>query len=107
MTNTQPNSHSEIQKLLTNYPAILFMKGDKFFPKCGYSKLAVEILNEYNLDYATFDILKDEQIRQDLKIYSEWPTFPQFYYKQNFIGGSDILKEMHLAGELEKLFESN
>jgi monothiol glutaredoxin len=98
--------NQEIHELLSKNPVILFMKGDKYFPKCGYSKLAVEILNEYGIDYATFDILKDENIRQSLKDFSDWPTYPQFYYNSQFIGGSDILKEMHLAGELEQLFKS-
>lgn len=95
----------KIEALLTENPIILFMKGDKYFPKCGYSKLAVEILNEYTDNYTTFDILKDEELRNDLKQYSAWPTYPQLYVKSELIGGSDILKEMHLNGELTELLK--
>lgn len=94
---------AKIEQLLAENPVILFMKGDKYFPKCGYSKLAIEILNEYTDQYTTFDILKDEEVRQDLKTYSSWPTYPQLYINSELIGGSDILKEMHLNGELTAL----
>jgi Grx4 family monothiol glutaredoxin len=97
------NLDQEIKKILTNHKVILFMKGDKFFPKCGYSKLAIDILNNYDLDYATFDILQDEAIRDQLKIYSSWPTYPQLYVNSELIGGSDILKEMHANNELANL----
>lgn len=99
------SKNQEIEKLLTDYPVILFMKGDKYFPKCGYSRLAVEILNEYEIDYVTFDILQDEHFREQLKVYSDWPTYPQLYVKSELIGGSDILKELHLSGELEKILK--
>lgn len=104
----QPNNLTteqitEITTLLADHPIILFMKGDKYFPKCGYSKTAVEILDDYNIDYATFDILLDEQIRANLKIFSDWPTFPQLYINSELIGGCDILKQLHLNGELDNL----
>jgi Grx4 family monothiol glutaredoxin len=97
------NIDKEITELLNSYPVILFMKGDKHFPKCGYSRLAVEILNEYEIDYVTFDILQDENFREQLKLYSDWPTYPQLYVKSELIGGSDILKELHLNGELSTI----
>jgi monothiol glutaredoxin len=94
-----------IKQLIQDHPIILFMKGDKYFPKCGYSKLACEILSSYTDNFVTYDILKDEDLRAELKIFSDWPTFPQLYINQEFIGGSDILKQMHLNGELENLLK--
>lgn len=83
------------------------MKGDKFIPKCGFSKQAIDILNELKVPYITFDILEDEDLRQTLKIYSNWPTYPQLYINGELVGGTDIIKEMYLTGELQDLINSN
>jgi Grx4 family monothiol glutaredoxin len=104
MTNLSLNQ--KIEQLLNEYPVILFMKGDKFFPKCGFSKTVVDILNEYQVDYVTFDILLDDEIRSGLKEYSNWPTYPQLYMKGDLIGGCDIIKQLHLNGELSKLLQN-
>ena len=79
------------------------MKGEKDFPQCGFSMQAVEILKLLDADFATFNILKDEEIRQELKIFSNWPTYPQLYVDGDLIGGIDIMKEMLEEGELEEL----
>jgi monothiol glutaredoxin len=99
------NINEKIKNLLENNEIILFMKGDKFFPKCGFSKQARDILNELEVKYTTYDILEDEELRQALKEYSNWPTYPQLYFKEELIGGCDIIKEMYLEGELEELFQ--
>ena len=95
----------EIPKILASYPVILFMKGDKFTPKCGFSKTAADILIKHNVDFATFDILEDPEVRQLLKEYSKWPTYPQLYINSELIGGSDILTEIDQNNELSDLFE--
>jgi monothiol glutaredoxin len=81
------------------------MKGDKYFPKCGYSRTVVEILNNYDIDFATYDILEDLELREALKSFSNWPTYPQLYIKSELIGGADIVSEIHLNGELESLIQ--
>ena len=93
---------NKIIKLLQDNPTILFMKGDKYMPKCGFSKSVVEILNEIGVPYITFDILEDEEIRQGLKEFSNWPTYPQLYVNSELIGGCDIVNEMYINGELEQ-----
>ena len=79
---------------------MIFMKGDRFTPKCGFSRQLIDIVNETKLPFETFDILTDEEVRQGLKTFSNWPTYPQVYAKGNLIGGLDIIKELKEAGEL-------
>lgn len=97
----------KIENLLKENKIILFMKGDKYFPKCGFSKHANDILMDLELEYTTYDILEDEELRQELKTYSSWPTYPQLYFKGELVGGCDIMKEMYLSGELEDLLTSH
>lgn len=94
-----------LQGLIHQAPVMLFMKGDKFLPQCGFSAHMVEILNEKNIDYTTFDILEDEEARQGLKEYSNWPTFPQLYIKGKLIGGLDIVQEMIENNEFDALLK--
>lgn len=101
--NDQLKDH--LHKLINQADVVLFMKGDKYIPQCGFSAKVVDILNEFEIDYSTFDILADEDVRQGLKEYSNWPTYPQLYYKGELIGGCDIVCEMYEAGELEKLLK--
>jgi len=79
---------------------MVFMKGDRNTPRCGFSKQLIGILNETKIPYETFDILTDEEVRQGLKTYSDWPTYPQVYVKGELIGGLDIIKELLAADEL-------
>jgi len=89
-------------KALTNKaPIMVFMKGTRDEPRCGFSRTLVQILNEAGAKYETFDILADEEVRQNLKTYSNWPTYPQVYVKGQLIGGLDIIKEMKESGELQ------
>ena len=90
------------QQIETN-DVVLFMKGNAMMPMCGFSARAVNILKSYGVQFATIDVLQDEEIRQGIKVYSNWPTIPQLYVKGEFIGGSDIMAEMHESGELKQL----
>ncbi len=81
------------------------MKGTKLMPQCGFSNNVVQILNSLGVHFETFDVLADEEIRQGIKEYSNWPTIPQIYLKGEFIGGSDILIEMYNSGELKEKLE--
>lgn len=100
----QPFHH--IQTLLDTHPILVFMKGTPEQPFCGFSRLVVRIFQELNVPFFGIDILEDIVLRQDLKIFSEWPTFPQVYIKGEFIGGADITREMYESGELMRLIES-
>ncbi|XP_044259125.1 glutaredoxin 3 [Tribolium madens] len=89
-----------LKALINRAPVMLFMKGDRETPRCGFSRQMVQILNDVGADYETFDILTDEEVRQGLKTYSDWPTYPQLYVKGELVGGLDIVKEMQAGGEL-------
>ena len=89
-----------IKSMLGAQDVILFMKGSREAPRCGFSAKVVSALNATGVDYETFDILGDEPIRQGLKAYSNWPTYPQLYYKSELIGGCDIILELAESGEL-------
>ena len=98
-------TRERIQSLVDNNPVMLFMKGSKLFPQCGFSNTAVQILNSYGISFETFDVLSDDSIRQGVKDFSQWPTIPQLYVAGEFIGGSDIMIEMYQSGELGELIE--
>lgn len=98
-------TRKEIEDTLTTNSAVLFMKGSPTFPQCGFSARAVAILRELNVDFIGVNVLENEEIRQGIKEYGNWPTIPQFYYKKELIGGSDILIEMYESGELEELLK--
>ena len=95
-----------IKKLINDHKVILFMKGTKDFPQCGFSYQVVNILQKENIDFKDINVLEDEQIRQGIKIHSQWPTIPQLYIEGEFIGGCDIVTEMHKTEELNKLLAS-
>ncbi|SIT75970.1 Grx4 family monothiol glutaredoxin [Pontibaca methylaminivorans] len=84
---------------------VLYMKGTKDMPQCGFSSRVAGVLNYMGVDYADVNVLADEEIRQGIKDYSNWPTIPQLYVKGEFIGGCDIITEMTLSGELDTLFD--
>ncbi|MCI5039732.1 MAG: Grx4 family monothiol glutaredoxin [Donghicola eburneus] len=86
---------------------VLFMKGTKDMPQCGFSSRVAGVLNFIGVDYTDVNVLADEGIRQGIKDYSDWPTIPQLYVKGEFVGGCDIITEMTLSGELDTLFEEN
>ena len=95
-----------IESMLAQHRVVLFMKGTRNAPSCGFSAATAGALNELLDDYATVDVLADEEIRQGIKEYSNWPTIPQLYVKGEFIGGSDIMMEMYESGELKQLLGS-
>lgn len=102
MSNTQ----QRIDDLVKNNDILLFMKGNASFPQCGFSGRAVQILKACGVDpksIATVNVLEDQEIRQGIKDYSQWPTIPQLYIKGEFIGGSDIMMEMYESGELQQV----
>ncbi|XP_065882952.1 glutaredoxin-3-like [Dysidea avara] len=92
--------NERLKQLINKSPVMLFMKGDCEQPRCGFSKTMCAILSETRVEYSTFDILQDEEVRQGLKTYSNWPTYPQLYVKGELIGGLDIVKELKENGEL-------
>ena len=85
----------------------VFMKGVPEQPQCGYSNAVVQILDAYGVDYDSCDVLADQEIRQEIKTYSNWPTIPQVYVDKSFVGGCDILIQMHQNNELESLFKKS
>jgi monothiol glutaredoxin len=92
-----------IEQELASHPVLLFMKGSPDFPQCGFSAQAVDVLRACGTDFDSLNILEEPELREALKVYSSWPTFPQLYVKGELIGGSDILVEMYQAGELQPM----
>ena len=97
----------EIKNTVESNPIVLFMKGSPNFPQCGFSAVVVQILNDLKVEYKDINILLDQDLRQGIKDFSDWPTIPQLYVKGEFIGGCDIIKEMVQEGELQELFSQN
>ena len=98
-------TRQRIQSLVDANRVLLFMKGDRFAPQCGFSARVVQLLDGHLGDYATVDVLQDPEIRQGIKEFSEWPTIPQLYVGGEFVGGCDIVTEMHASGELRDALE--
>nr|YP_010902424.1 putative monothiol glutaredoxin ycf64 like [Hypnea nidifica]WCH54279.1 putative monothiol glutaredoxin ycf64 like [Hypnea nidifica] len=94
-----------IENLIQQYSIILFMKGDRYSPKCNFSKQAVDILNTFNIDYHTINLLNNNHMRNAIKIYSQWPTIPQLYINQEFIGGIDIIIHLYKTFKLHEILE--
>ena len=93
-----------IKDQVTGAPVVLYMKGTPQAPQCGFSALAVQVLNACGVrDFAAVNVLADAEIRQGIKEYANWPTIPQLYINGEFVGGSDIMREMYQSGELQKL----
>jgi monothiol glutaredoxin len=98
-------AHQKIDELVKQNKIMVFMKGNKLMPQCGFSNNVVQILNTLGVPYETCDVLADQEIRQGVKEYSNWPTIPQVYINGEFLGGSDILIEMYQKGELQQAVE--
>ena len=94
-----------LDALVKSNDVVLFMKGSALFPQCGFSSRAVTILDHLGVPYETVDVLQDQEVRNGIKEYSDWPTIPQLYVKGEFVGGSDIMMEMFESGELQQLLE--
>jgi monothiol glutaredoxin len=95
--------HDWIRKAVASNDVVLFMKGNKNFPQCGFSAQVVQILGHLGVDYKDVNVLDDMGIREGIKSFSNWPTIPQLYVKGEFVGGCDIIREMFQAGELQQL----
>tara|TARA_Y100001954_G_C15458796_1_gene429807 strand:- start:226 stop:558 length:333 start_codon:yes stop_codon:yes gene_type:complete len=96
-----------IEKNNTSSEVVLYMKGDPTFPQCGFSSTVVQILKHIGVNFKSFDVLQDENLREGIKAFSKWPTIPQLYVKGEFVGGCDIIREMFESGELKKYLENN
>lgn len=97
------NVRNRIEKILADHEIVLFMKGTKHFPQCGFSAAVVEVMNELGVAFEIVDVLSDAEIRQGIKDFANWPTIPQLYHRGKLIGGCDIVREMHESGELRAL----
>ena len=98
---------NQIQEIISGNDVVLYMKGTKMMPQCGFSSRVAGVLNFMGVDFTDVNVLADENIRQGIKDFSDWPTIPQLYVKGEFVGGCDIITEMTLSGELDTLFEEN
>ena len=99
------NINQEISNTVEQNPVVLFMKGTKDFPQCGFSAVVVQILRNLKVNFIDVNVLADPEIRQGIKEFSDWPTIPQLYIKGEFVGGCDIVKEMFQSGELQSFLK--
>ena len=103
---TTTTAQDQIRETVNSNDVVLFMKGTKQMPQCGFSSRVAGVLNYMGVDYADVNVLADPEVRQGIKDFSDWPTIPQLYVKGEFVGGCDIVTEMTLSGELDQLLES-
>ena len=101
------DTNSRISAVIAENDVVLFMKGTPLFPQCGFSSRAIAILDHCSVQYESVDVLRDMEIRQGIKSFSDWPTIPQLYVKGEFVGGSDIMMEVFEAGELQQLMDDS
>ena len=101
------DAQDRIADIVKTNEVVLFMKGTALFPHCGFSSRAVAILNHLGASFETVDVLQDQEIRQGIKQYSDWPTIPQLYVKGEFVGGSDIMMDMFESGELQQILPAS
>ncbi|WP_424970333.1 Grx4 family monothiol glutaredoxin [Dinoroseobacter sp. S76] len=101
------DANERIKETVTGNDVVLFMKGTKSMPQCGFSSRVAGVLNFMGVEYTDVNVLADEEIRQGIKDFSDWPTIPQLYVKGEFVGGCDIITEMTLSGELDTMFDDN
>ena len=98
-------AHADIKAKIDANPVMLFMKGTPQFPQCGFSSVVVQILDHLGVDYGAENVLENDDLRQGVKTFSDWPTIPQLYVKGEFVGGCDIIREMFEQGELRGFLE--
>jgi len=97
--------HDFIARTVSEHPVVLFMKGVPDQPRCGFSSVVVQILDHLGVDFVGVDVLQSDELRDGIKTFSDWPTIPQLYVKGEFVGGSDIVREMFQSGELRPFLE--
>lgn len=95
-----------IHSAITDNRICIFMKGNRNFPMCGFSAATVQVFEELGVPYGTVDVLSDPELREQIKIYSNWPTIPQVYIDRKFVGGCDVVRELYETGELQQLVKS-
>lgn len=100
------SANEKIQNLINENKIFIFMKGNPDFPQCGFSAAVIDVFNQLKVPYETFDVLADPEVREGIKVFSNWPTIPQIYIEGKFIGGCDIIREMFARGELQPIVES-
>ena len=105
MTSPQDPTHAQLSEMIAKHRVLLFMKGNKIFPACGFSATVVQILKAQQVAFETVNVLADDAVRSGIKTFSNWPTIPQLYVDGNFIGGCDIIREMDAKGQLAELLE--
>ena len=105
MTATDAPAQDRIRETVGAHDVVLFMKGTRTMPQCGFSSKVAGVLNYMGVPFETVNVLADDDVRQGIKDYSDWPTIPQLYVKGEFVGGCDIVTEMTLSGELDQLLE--
>ena len=105
-SNMDQQTNELISKEIDGNEVCLFMKGTPEAPQCGFSMAVTNMLKLLEVDFQSVNVLEDQNIREGIKVFSDWPTIPQLYIKKEFVGGCDIIKEMYESGELAKLFES-
>jgi len=96
-----------IRKDISENDVVLYMKGTKQFPQCGFSAMVVQVLSSLSVDFKDVNVLDDNEVREGIKQFTNWPTIPQLYVKGEFVGGCDIIREMYEAGELQDLLKQN
>lgn len=101
------DAKTQIDEMVKSQDVVLFMKGTKAMPQCGFSSKVAGVLNYMGVEYTDVNVLSDDAVRQGIKEYSDWPTIPQLYVKGEFVGGCDIITEMTLSGELDTVLEQN
>ena len=106
MSTLNEKIQQKIQTQIKENPIILYMKGTPDFPQCGFSQQVVHILKQLNCQFCAINVLADDDIREGIKIFSQWPTIPQLYVNEEFIGGCDIIKELNSNGELQKVLQT-
>ena len=99
--------NSKIKDNNSKDPVVLYMKGNPTFPQCGFSSTVVQILKHIGVNFQSYDVLQDENLREGIKSFSNWPTIPQLYVNNEFVGGCDIIREMFESGELKEYFTNN
>lgn len=95
-----------IENTLNEHEVVLFMKGTAQFPVCGFSGYVVQALNKLNIPFKSINVLEDQELREGIKVFTDWPTIPQLYVKKEFVGGADIVREMYESGELANYFKA-
>lgn len=97
--------HDQIQKDISENDIVLYMKGTQDFPQCGFSNFVVQVLQHFELEFKDVNVLENQDLREGIKSFTNWPTIPQLYIKGEFVGGCDIVRDMYNSGELQTLLE--